>query len=69
MAQTSRINTNSLRFEIRLAASCMAKNARVAAEMLADEMGGDALHHNARRLIDVTKLNLDDAVEQYLRAL
>lgn len=65
----ARINTQARRFDLRLAAACMAKNAKVAAEVLADESAGDALHHNARRLIDVTTLNLEDALWQYLRAL
>ncbi len=65
----SRINTHRQRFDICLAARCMDKNARVAAEVLADDDVGDALHHNARRLVEVTRLNLDDAVQQYLKAL
>jgi hypothetical protein len=66
---TTRINTQSRRFDLRLAARCLESNSKVAAEVLADESAGDAIHHNARRLIEVTRLNLDDAVEQYLRAL
>lgn len=70
MAQPlARINTHRQRFDIGLAASCMHKNAKVAAEVLADESAGAALHHNARRLMEVTELNLADAVQKYLRAL
>jgi hypothetical protein len=69
MKAVARINTQARRFDLRLAASAMDKNSKVAAEVLADESAGDALHHNAKRLIEVTELNLMDAIGAYLRAL
>lgn len=69
MKAAARIHTHSARFDLRLAAKAMHRNYQVAAEVLADEVATDAHRHEAKRLIEVTELNLTDNIAAYLRLL
>lgn len=66
MKTAARLEIHSSRFDLRLAAGCLQKNAKVAAEVLSNPDTSDAHRYNARRLIEVTALNLTCAVQAYL---
>jgi hypothetical protein len=63
------LNTASSRNDLRMAARCMDKNGRVAAEVFSDAYASDAHRYQAKRLMEVTELNMMAAVQAYLGQL
>jgi hypothetical protein len=65
----ARINTHRERFDIRMAAGCLAQNGHITGQVLADECATPTQRREARELLRLTELSLTGAIGAYLKTL